>query len=303
MDVPAAMPAGTIGARAFAKVNLHLEVLGRRPDGYHDVETVLQSVGLYDVVHFVPRPQGLSILCDAPGVPADEENLCMRAARALLAAAGRSEPPRGVRIDLYKNIPVAAGFGGGSADAAATLVGLDRFWGLDLGAATHLRLAKDLGADVPFCYQGGTALGQGRGNVLTAFPGIHRTWFLLVFPGIRVSSAWAYDHLGMGLTRRSHALSMNRLRTILTRYPEAARGLFNRLEDAVCAAQPLVGEITSRLLELGASAALMSGSGSGVFGAFRTEAAAEKARREFGRSDWRMPIVPSIEKGVELFGA
>jgi len=303
MDVPAALPVGTLGARAYAKVNLYLEVLGRRPDGYHDVETVLQSVGLYDVLHFVPRPRGLSILCDAPGVPADEDNLCMRAARALLQTAGHTDPPRGVRIDLYKNIPVAAGFGGGSADAAATLVALDNFWNLGLGRDVLVKLAKDLGADVPFCLQGGTALGKGRGNLLTPFPGIHQTWFLIVFPGLRVSSAWAYERLGMGLTRRAHALSMNRLRTILTRYPEAARGLFNRLEDAVCPAQPLVGEITSRLLQLGASAALMSGSGSGVFGAFRTEAEAEQARREFGRTDWRMPIVPSIEKGVELFGA
>jgi len=303
MDVPAALPAGTLGARAFAKVNLYLEVLGRRPDGYHAVETVLQSVGLYDVLHFVPRPSGVSLLCDAPDVPADEDNLCMRAARALLRTAGRTEPPRGVRIDLYKNIPVAAGFGGGSADAAATLVALEHFWSLDLEKDVLEELARDLGADVPFCLQGGTALGKGRGDVLTPLPGIHPTWFLIVFPGLRVSSAWAYERLGMGLTRRAHTLSMNRLRTILTRYPEAARGLFNRLEDAVCPAQPLVGEITSRLLRLGAAAALMSGSGSGVFGAFRTQADAERARREFGRTDWRMPIVPSIGKGVELFGA
>jgi 4-diphosphocytidyl-2-C-methyl-D-erythritol kinase len=303
MDVAAALPPGALGVRAYAKVNLHLEVLGRRPDGYHEVETVLQSIGLYDVLHLVPRPHGVSILCDAPGVPADEENLCMRAARALLAAVGRTDPPHGVRIDLYKNIPVAAGFGGGSADAAATLIGLDRFWGLDVGTEELLRIATELGTDVPFCIGGGTALGRGRGNVLTALPPIHRTWFLIVFPGLRISSAWAYEHLGMGLTRRSHTLSMSRLRTILTRYPEAARGLFNRLEDAVCAAQPQVGEIASRLLQLGASAAMMSGSGSGVFGAFRTEAEAIRARREFGRTDWRMPIVPSIERGVEVLGA
>jgi 4-diphosphocytidyl-2-C-methyl-D-erythritol kinase len=303
MDTAQALPAGALGLRAFAKLNLHLEVLRRRPDGYHDVETVLQSVGLFDTLHLVPRPSGLKLLCDAPGVPADATNLCMRAAQALLAARGLGEPPRGVRIDLYKTIPVAAGFGGGSADAAAALVGLNRFWGLGLSEAELVHLAAGLGSDVPFCVRGGTALCRGRGDRLTPLPQLPTTCFLLVFPGIPIRSEWSYSSLSMGLTRRPHALSIDQLKSILARYPEAARGFYNRLEDAVCPANPLIAEICSRLLQSGARVAMMSGSGSGIFAAFRSRVAAEKARRDLHRTDWRMPIVESVPRGVEIFAA
>jgi 4-diphosphocytidyl-2-C-methyl-D-erythritol kinase len=301
MDIPEALPPGALGARAFAKINLHLEVLRRRPDGYHEIETVMQSVGLYDTLHFVPRPRGLSLLCDTPGIPGDDSNLCMRAAVALLAAAGLETPPRGVRIDLYKRIPAAAGFGGGSADAAATLVGLNDFWGLRLEPEQLEAAAASIGSDVVFCLRGGTALARGRGEKLVMLPNLHPTTFLLVFPGVPVAAAWAYENLRMGLTRRAHTLSMDQLKTILARYPDGAQGLYNRLQDAVCPAHPVVAEITTRLAAAGAVVALMSGSGSGVFAAFRNVRAAESARRRLDRSDWRMPIVASQSKGVELF--
>jgi 4-diphosphocytidyl-2-C-methyl-D-erythritol kinase len=303
MDSALALPAGALGLRAFAKVNLYLEVLRRRPDGYHDIETVLQSVGLHDTLHLVPRPEGITLLSDAPDLPRGEENLCMRAARELLAAVeSAAAPPAGVRIDLYKEIPVAAGCGGGSADAAAVLVGLNQFWKLGLPVEELQRIATRIGSDVAFCVQGGTALGRGRGDRLVPLPPLPRTWFLLVFPGIPVSSEWAYSNLRMGLTRRPHALSMDQLKSILARYPDAAQSFRNRLEDAVCPVNPRVAEISSRLLHAGATVALMTGSGSGVFAPFRTRAAAERARRGLGRSDWRMPIVPAVPRGVELFG-
>jgi 4-diphosphocytidyl-2-C-methyl-D-erythritol kinase len=280
---------------------LHLEVLRRRPDGYHEIETVLQSVRLHDTLHLVPRPRGLSLLCDAPGVPRGEDNLSMRAARALLAAAGLGAPPRGVRLDLYKSIPVAAGFGGGSADAAATLVGLNRFWNLGLSRETLERIGCSIGSDVAFCIRGGTALARGRGERLERLPQLRRTTFLLVFPGIAIVAEWAYSQLNMGLTRRPHAFSMDQLKSIVARYPEAARGFYNRLEDAVCPAYPQLAEISSRLLKSGASVAMMSGSGSGVFAAFRDATIAEEARRKLGRSDWRMPLVESATTGNEFF--
>jgi 4-diphosphocytidyl-2-C-methyl-D-erythritol kinase len=301
MDTAQALPAGALGVRAFAKVNLHLEVLRRRHDGYHEIESVMQSVGLYDTLHLVPRPRGLSLLSDSSEVPSGEENLCLRAARALLQAAGLDAPPRGVRIDLYKSIPVAAGFGGGSADAAATLVGMNRMWELGLDEAALAAVAARLGSDVAFCLQGGTALARGRGERLSALPALPPTWFLLLFAAIPVRAEWAYSNLNMGLTRRSHALSMDQLKSILARYPGAARGFFNRLENAVCPAHPLLSEITSRLLQGGAPVAMMSGSGGGVFAAFRNREDAERARRDLRRSDWRIPIVPSVQTGVELF--
>ena len=137
--------------------------------------------------------------------------------------------------------------------------------------------------------------------LLEPLPPLRKTVFLLVFPGLPVSSAWAYENLRMGLTRRAHALSMDQLKSILARYPDSAQGFYNRLEDAVCPAQPVVAEITSRLVQLGAPVALMSGSGSGVFAAFKRRADAVEARQRLGRTDWRMPIVESVQKGVELF--
>jgi 4-diphosphocytidyl-2-C-methyl-D-erythritol kinase len=301
MDTVQALPSGALGVRAYAKVNLHLEVLRKRHDGYHDIETVMQNVGLYDTLHLVPRPRDIKLLSDAAGVPRGEDNLVMRAARALLAAAGFQSPPRGVRIDLYKSIPVAGGFGGGSADAAATLIGLNTMWELGLSDGTLHEVAAALGSDVAFCVRGGTALARGRGERLTPLPHLSATWFLLVFPGLPVHSEWAYAHLNMGLTRRAHTLSMDQLKSILARYPGAAAGFYNRLEDAVCPAHPLLAEITSRLLQGGAPVAMMSGSGGGLFAAFATREDAQRARRQLRRSDWRMPVVPSVQTGVELF--
>ena len=301
MDTAQALPVGALGLRAFAKLNLHLEVLRRRPDGYHDVETVLQSVSLCDSLHLVPRPSGLSLLCDAPGVPRGEDNLSMRAARALLAAAGLSAPPRGVRLDLYKSIPAAAGCGGASADAAATLIGLNVFWELGCTPETLESVGATLGSDVPFCLRGGTALGRGRGERLVSLSALPRTSFLLVFPGIPVLSSWAYANLHMGLTRRSHALNLDRLKPILARYPEAGQSFYNRLEDAVCPAHPELVEIASRLQQSGAPVAMMTGSGSGMFAAFATPEAAARAERGLLRRGWRTVLVESVQSGVEFF--
>jgi 4-diphosphocytidyl-2-C-methyl-D-erythritol kinase len=253
------------------------------------------------VLHCVPRPAGITLLCDAPGVPTDDTNLVLQAAQALLQEANITTPPRGVRLDLYKRIPVAAGFAGGSADAAATLVALDSFWDLQLGPDRLRAVAARLGADVSFCLHGGTMLGRGRGDRLEELPALRKTAFLLVFPGVAIRTPWAYEQLRMGLTRRSHALSMDQLKPILARYPEGARGLHNRLEDAVAPVHPVVPEIISLLLRNGATVALMSGSGSGVFGAFKSIRDAESARSRIGRTDWRMPVVESRQGGIELF--
>jgi 4-diphosphocytidyl-2-C-methyl-D-erythritol kinase len=302
MDTPLALPTGAIGLRAFAKINLHLEVLRLRPDGWHSIETVFQSVGLFDTLHLVPRPAGISMLCDSKHLSVDEDNLCLRAARALLEEAGLEEPPVGVRIDLYKRIPVAAGFAGGSADAAATLMGLNRLWKLKFDAERLAAVGARLGSDVVFCLRGGTAFGTGRGDHLETLTDLPETIFLLVYPKIAISAEWAYQQLNMGLTRRPRTLSMNRLKTILARYQSAARVFYNRLEDAVVPTHPRVAEVTDQLIECGATYAMMSGSGSGVFGVFPDRATAEAARGEIGRLDWPRRVVTSRTKGVEFFG-
>jgi 4-diphosphocytidyl-2-C-methyl-D-erythritol kinase len=241
------------------------------------------------------------MLCDSPELPTDENNLCLRAAHALLTEAKLSEPPVGVRLDLYKRIPIAAGFAGGSADAAATLLALNRLWKLGFDDARLATIGARLGSDVPFCLRGGTAYGSGRGEQLDSLPHLPETTFLLVFPKFPISAEWAYSQLNMGLTRRPRTLSMDRLKTILTQYPKAAQVFHNRLEDAVAPAHPRVAEITFQLLQSGASVAMMSGSGSGIYGVFADRHAAQVARAELGRTDWPSWVVHSQRKGVEFF--
>jgi 4-diphosphocytidyl-2-C-methyl-D-erythritol kinase len=206
-----------------------------------------------------------------------------------------------VRLDLYKRIPIAAGFAGGSADAAATLLALNRLWKLGFDDARLATIGARLGSDVPFCLRGGTAYGSGRGEQLDSLPHLPETTFLLVFPKFPISAEWAYSQLNMGLTRRPRTLSMDRLKTILTQYPKAAQVFHNRLEDAVAPAHPRVAEITFQLLQSGASVAMMSGSGSGIYGVFADRHAAQVARAELGRTDWPSWVVHSQRKGVEFF--
>ncbi len=171
-------------ARAFAKVNLTLEVLGRRPDGYHEVRTVLQTIDLADRLHFSPGTE-IQVECCEPGLDG-AGNLVWEAAQALRVAAGCH---RGVRIDLDKSIPIAMGLGGGSSDAAATLEGLNSFWELGLEDTELRSIAATLGADVPFFLAGGTAKGEGRGDVISELPAMPQRWMVLACPPVRAVEA------------------------------------------------------------------------------------------------------------------
>lgn len=177
--------------RAAAKINLGLNILGCRDDGYHELESVMQQISLYDILKFIPcEDEGISFYCSdrtlsGPG------NLVVKAAKLLLDRSGLSFP--GVRIELYKNIPVAAGLAGGSSDAAAALLGLNRFWKLELDEQELMEAGALLGSDVPYCLRGGTALVKGRGEILESLPDLPFFWVLLVIPaGARISTAEAY---------------------------------------------------------------------------------------------------------------
>jgi len=185
--------------RTSAKVNLCLRVLGRRADGYHEIETVLHTVGLWDRLSLSPIPgePRIALEADTPDVPSDEGNLCWRAADLI---ARHAKAPDGVAIRLEKSIPVAAGLGGGSSDAAATLVGLARLWELDLAPEEVASLAAQLGADVPFFLRGGCCLARGRGEELDPVPELS-AWLVLVVPERRVPTAQAYAALRRGAAR------------------------------------------------------------------------------------------------------
>jgi 4-diphosphocytidyl-2-C-methyl-D-erythritol kinase len=270
---------------ATAKVNLALEILGRRADGYHEIITVMQAVELSDRL----------VLEDADGlelriarrtahvdVPDDASNLAVRAARALREAAGVE---RGVRITLDKRIPVAAGLGGGSADAAAVLMGLNRLWRLRWPVARLADVATTLGMDVPFFLRGGTAFATGRGEKLDRVPGMALA-LVLVNPRFAASTAEAYGRLtpamySDGAHARAVAAAVGSRRA-----DRVAGSLYNGLEATVAPAHPEIDRMKANLLAAGALGALMSGSGPTVFGIARSLDHARQIRRRVQRASW-----------------
>jgi 4-diphosphocytidyl-2-C-methyl-D-erythritol kinase len=260
--------------RAHAKINLTLHVRGTRDDGYHELETVFQSLALHDVLTCWLRPGPFSIRCDDPGVPADERNLIWRAAQRLWERLGRQGSVRGVEIVLGKQIPMRAGLGGGSADAAAALVALCRVW-----AAEHrvelAAVAAEIGADVPYFLMGGTALGLSRGDDLYPLPDLPPYHVVLGLPAFGVSTVDAYgwfDRDGAGASRTRVAGVAG-----IPAWPGRRLIVANDLEAPVVARHPEIGTLRDTLVRGGARAATMTGSGSAVFGLFETEARAQAA--------------------------
>jgi 4-diphosphocytidyl-2-C-methyl-D-erythritol kinase len=270
-----------IEVSAAAKVNLTLEVLGKRDDGYHDIATVLQAVDLSDRL-VLEDADALELHTDAPGVPADTTNLALRAAHALREAAGVD---RGVRIRLDKRIPVAAGLGGGSSDAAAVLLALDRLWGLGWPVARLAEVAVGLGMDVPFFLGGGAAAGTGRGERLEPLASTALA-LVLVNPGVPMSTAESYRRVHPGLYtggERTHAMAA----ALRTRQPaRVAACLYNALEQAVSPTAPDIERMRAALLAAGALGAAMSGSGSTVFGVASGFEHARQVRSRIVRGAW-----------------
>ncbi|MBI4637753.1 MAG: 4-(cytidine 5'-diphospho)-2-C-methyl-D-erythritol kinase [Candidatus Rokubacteria bacterium] len=265
---------------AAAKVNLALEILGKRVDGYHEITTVLQAVDLADRL-VLEDADVLELRASAPGVPTDGSNLALRAARALGEASGVA---RGVRITLDKRIPVAAGLGGGSADAAAVLVGLSRLWGLRWPVARLADLAVSLGMDVPFFFRGGAALATGRGERLEPLRGPALA-LVLVNPRLPASTAEAYGRVTAEMYSdggRTRALCA----ALRSRRPlRVAAAVWNALEPALEPGYPIT-RMKAALLAQGALGAAMSGSGPTVFGVARSFDHARQIRTRLTRGSW-----------------
>jgi 4-diphosphocytidyl-2-C-methyl-D-erythritol kinase len=272
---------------SFAKINWTLEVLGRRADGYHELRTLLQTVNLSDELRFAPRSRGIEIKCDAPGVPCDETNLVHRAATLLTEFTGLK---RGARIEITKRIPVAGGLGGGSSNAAVTLIALQRLWNVHLAPRELFALGAKLGADVPCFFLGGTCLGIGRGDEVYPLADISAEYLLLVNAGISVLTREVYANLPSELTNRRPAAMMPFALEAAYRSVSQQSGppteLSNDLERPVLARYPLLSEIKQRLTQAGACAALLSGSGATVFGIFDSAATRNAAAEELSRTGW-----------------
>jgi 4-diphosphocytidyl-2-C-methyl-D-erythritol kinase len=270
---------------APAKVNLCLHVLGRRPDNYHELAMLMQRIALFDRLE-IEMVAGHDVAVSCPGLdlPRGEQNIVERAARLLLSHVGMQ---RGLSIRVDKNIPVAAGLGGGSSDAAAVLEAVNELLGLDLPRAELMALGRCLGADVPFFLYRQTAWATGIGDRFEAWPGLPPATLVLVNPGIAVSTTWVFQNLG--LTRPRPVAR-------IPRFPEGISALVhllhNDLEVVTCQRHPVITTIKERLLACGANGALMTGSGATVFGLFAERSCAEQAAQTISAENgWWVEVV------------
>jgi 4-diphosphocytidyl-2-C-methyl-D-erythritol kinase len=264
-----------------AKVNLHLEVLGRRSDGFHELRTLFQTIDLWDFLDAEPDTD-LSMTCDDPALPCDGSNLVLRAARRLRERLG---PGPGARLRLRKGIPAGGGLGGGSSDAAGALLLLDRLWEGGLPREALAELAAGVGSDCPFFLWGGTAIGTGRGERIEPLPPGPTRDLVLGFPPYGIPTAEVYRRFA-ALTPPAGGVTVPALLTKCSPVRDfgAAR---NDLERAVLEGWPELGAFRARLLVEGARLALVSGSGSTVFGLFRTPDGARVAAERLGSGGWR----------------
>ncbi len=263
--------------KAFAKINLGLDVVGKLENGYHEVKMVMQTVGIYDELTFGKTDSGIMVTCDTGELPTDGNNLIYKAAKLMMEHYHIKE---GVRIHLRKNIPIAAGMAGGSTDAAATMKGMNRLFDLGVDLKELMELGVSIGADVPYCILGGTALAEGIGEKLRTLPPAPECFLLVAKPDINVSTAYVYQHLDAeGVSSHPdidgmvQAIEQGSLQGIIER-------LGNVLENVTVKAWPVIDTIKGRMKELGAAGSLMSGSGPTVFGIFVSENTAQKAYKE-----------------------
>lgn len=260
--------------KAYAKINLGLDVVRRLENGYHEVKMVMQTVDIYDVLDFQRTAGGIVITTDSGELPTNEDNLIYKAAKLMIEKYHITE---GVKIHLEKHIPIAAGMAGGSTDAAATLKGMNRLFDLGCTLKDLMELGVNIGADVPYCVMGGTALAEGIGEKLTPLAPAPDCYVLVAKPDINVSTKYVYEHLDAQEIRKHpdidgmvEAIAEESLQGILDR-------MENVLETVTVSAYPIIQKIKDRMKELGAINSLMSGSGPTVFGIFVEKDMARRA--------------------------
>ncbi len=278
----------TLRIEAPAKVNYRLDVLCKRPDGYHELRMIMQRIDLCDAVDItLTDTPGIRVTCGRAGVPDGPANIAWRAADILLRQAGMTA---GVDIRITKRIPVAAGMGGGSSDGAAVLMGVNELLDLGLTDERLMEIGVTLGADVPFFIFKKTALAEGIGERLTAVERVPAAWLVIVNPNFPVSTAWVYQNLQ--LTTGTDIIKLSRFYESVA---DLCAVLSNDLESVTIRQYPAIAEIKRRLVAAGACGALMSGSGPTVFGVFGDEAGARRAAGELAREEgWFVTAVKTL---------
>jgi len=272
----------TLHLESPAKVNLRLEILKRREDGYHELRTILQKISLHDTLHFfLKKEKGVSITTDHPKLPVGKDNLVFRAAQSVLKVSGYKG---GIHIEIEKRIPLGAGLGGGSSNAATTLKAMNQLLKMDLSKRELMEMGLEIGADVPFFFLEGAAIGLGIGERLKKIK-LPILYFVLIYPNYEVSTRWAYQNF---------VLTNQRIHFNLHKFLKTPEGishiLFNHLEEVVSRKYPQIDVMKKILLSAGALGSLMTGSGPTVFGIFPEEKSAteayERVKKLVGRKGW-----------------
>ena len=266
----------------YSKINLSLDVLSKREDGYHNLQMIMQSLELHDEITLERISSGIVIDCNAMYVPANSSNIAYKAAEMMMRENALS---CGVKISIKKNIPVAAGLAGGSTDAAAVIKGMNSMFGLNKSQQELMMLGKTIGADVPYCIMGGTALAEGIGERLTKLKPLSNIPVILVKPRIGVSTAWVYGNLNINeikdrpqTDRLIEAVNTQDIKFI-------SKNMKNVLESVTIKKYSIINDIKERLVKLGASGSMMSGSGPTVFGIFEDKQMAESAFNSLKHSE------------------
>lgn len=282
----------SIKIKARAKINLSLDVKAKRPDGYHEVCMVMQTIDLHDTVTVEKSQSGLEVLCSNPGIPSGSRNIAYKAAQILM---DRYRIKSGIKIDIDKKIPAAAGLAGGSANAAAVLKGINTLFSLGIEQHELLKIGKCIGADVPYCLKGGTILAEGIGEVLTDLAPLPKVHIVLVTPRIEVPTAWVYNNLDLNsIHLRPDTKAI--IRAIKEGDIEALAGnMANVLETVTVSRHGIIGEIKKRLVDVGAAGSVMSGSGPSVFGVFTDSSKAKEAFYAVKDDRWDCFITHTVQ--------
>lgn len=265
-----------IRRKSYAKINLFLKVLGKRDDGYHDIVTLMQRISLCDEITFSEKGSTIVVKCPGSDLPEGDGNIIFKAAEALFSHTCQN---RGVEITVVKNIPIAAGLGGGSSNAATTLTTLNEMMDFNLGREELMEIGVNLGADVPFFILGKTAWASGIGDKLMAADKMPKMWYVLINPGFEVSTKEVYGNLKLGLTKDTIKYNMPRSKSV----SQIVDDLSNDLEGVSLRLYPAIPHIKELLRAHGALGSLMSGSGPTVFGIFESKNSALKAEQELRR--------------------
>ena len=283
---------------SFAKINWTLRVLGRRPDNYHELHTIFQTVTLHDRLRFTLRDDDrLEIRCDAPGIPVDETNLIHRASVALKERYGIR---KGATIELEKHIPAGGGLGGGSSNAAIALMGLTHIWGIEATGSELCGVGATLGADVPFFFTGGTAEGTGLGTRISPLADVADVRLLIVTPGVKVSTGEAYKALSApALTKQGSDIILSSSRADAKISDSVPYHLYNDFERVVLRLEPEIARAKNALVEAGARASLLAGSGSSVFGIFDSSESQERAAQRLkAEKGWRVFLCGALRRAA-----